>query len=256
MERVAFLAEPGGNRIACMLNPESLVMRRWTGVRPLRTVGALAAGTTIGDDPLQQSGGGTTEVLVDLLFDVSLAEGPTPVNDVRDLTRPLWQLSENATPAQPGTRVVRFVWGKTWNIRVVIAAIAERLEYFDGDGAPGRSWLRMRMLRIDEPTTQELTASAIAPQAMPGAETQMLHIPPLPEMLSDSEALFAGAGDADGAGDDAPPVRFDNIAWESYGDCNVFKDIANYNGIEDPFRLQRFVLELPSLAELRARFLP
>lgn len=251
MERVAFLVEPGGERIACMLNPESLVMRRWTGVRPLRTVGALAAGATIGDDPLQQTGGGTTEVLVDLLFDISLAEGPTPVNDVRDLTRALWQLSENATPAQPGTRVVRFVWGKTWNVRVVIAAIAERLEYFDGDGAPGRSWLRLRMLRIDEPTPQELAASAIAPQAMPGAEMQMLHIPPLPESLSGGEALLADEVD-----DNAPPVRFDNIAWESYGDCNVFKDLADYNDIDDPFRVQRFVLELPSLAELRARFLP
>ena len=250
MERVAFLVEPGGERIACMLNPESLVMRRWTGVRPLRTVGALAAGTTIGDDPLLQTGGGTTEVVVDLLFDVSLAEGPQPVNDVRDLTRPLWRLSENATPAQPGTRVVRFVWGKTWNIRVVIAAIAERLEYFDGDGAPGRSWLRMRMLRMDEPTQQELAASAIAPQAIPGAETQTLAIPPLPEVLTPETE------EEEMDGDDAPPVRFDNIAWESYGDCNRFKDIADYNGIEDPFRVESLILELPSLEELRARLTP
>lgn len=249
MERVAFLVEGGGERIACMLNPESLVMRRWTGVRPLRMVGAVAAGTTIGDDPLLQTGGGTTEIIVDLLFDVSLAEGPQPVNDVRDLTRPLWQLSENATPAQPGTRAARFVWGKMWNLRVVIAAIAERVEYFDGDGAPGRSWLRMRMLRIDEPTLEERAASSAAPQAMPGAETQMMHIPSFPEVLTESEA----PGEA---GDDAPPVRFDNIAWDSYGDCNLFKDIADFNGIEDPFRVERFVLELPSLAELRARLTP
>lgn len=247
MERVAFLVEPGGERIACMLNPESLVVRRWTGVRPLRTVGAVAAGTTIGDDPLLQTGGGTTEVLVDLLFDVSLAEGPTPVNDVRDLTRPLWRLSENATPAQPGTRVVRFVWGKTWNIRAVIAAVAERLEYFDGDGAPGRSWLRMRLLRIDEATPQEEAAASLAPQALAGAETQMLNIPPMPETLPGIDGETA---------DGAPPVRFDNIAWESYGDCNVFKDIAAYNGIDDPFRVERLVLELPSLAELRAKVLP
>jgi hypothetical protein len=250
MERVAFLVEPTGERFACMLNPESVVMRRWTGVRPLRTVGALAAGTTIGDDPLVQTGGGTTEVIVDLLFDVSLAEGPTPVNDVRDLTRPLWRLSENATPLQPGTRVVRFVWGKTWNIRVVIAAIAERAEYFDGDGAPGRSWLRLRMLRIDEPSPQEDAASSIAPQAVAGAATQMLQIPPMPD-------IAGGAPPASGAegtlGSAAPPVRFDNIAWEHYGDCAIFKNIAEYNRIEDPFHLQRFVLELPSLAELRAR---
>jgi hypothetical protein len=250
MERVAFLVEPGGERIACMLNPESLVMRRWTGVRPMRPVGALAAGNTIGDDPLLQTGGGTTEVVVDLLFDVSLAEGPAPLNDVRDLTRPLWQLSENARPSQPGARVVRFVWGKTWNVRVVIAAIAERVESFDGDGAPGRSWLRMRMLRIDDPAPREQAASSIAPQALAGAETQMLQIPPLPES---APGLDAVPGEESVLGDDAPPVRFDNIAWESYGDCSVFKDIAEYNGIEDPFRLERFVLELPSLAELRAR---
>lgn len=240
MERVAFLVEPGGERIACMLNPESLVMRRWTGVRPLRSVGAVAAGTTIGDDPLLQTGGGTTEVTVDLLFDVSLAEGPAPVNDVRDLTRPLWRLSENPTGA------VRFVWGKTWNIRVAIAAIAERVEYFDGDGAPGRSWMRLRMLRIDEPAPQDEAASA-APQTLPGAETQMLQIPPRPDVL-------AGQANANAAAD-APPVRFDNIAFESYGDCNLFKDLADYNGIEDPFSAAQFILALPPLIELRVRWL-
>lgn len=249
MERVAFLVEPAGERIACMLNPESLVTRRWTGVRPLRSVGALAAGSTIGDDPLLQTGGGTTEIVVDLLFDVSLAEGPTPVNDVRDLTRPLWRLSENARPAQPGARVVRFVWGKMWNVRVVIAAIAERVEYFDGDGAPGRSWLRMRMLRIDEPPPQEQAAATIAPLAVAGAQMQMLQIPSLPTPTP-------GTSEGETPADAAPPVRWDNISWEAYGDCSIYKDLLDFNGVDDPFHLQRFVLELPSLAELKARLRP
>jgi len=51
MERVAFLIEPGGERIECLLNPETLVVRRVAGTsaaRPYRCPGCdqeLRAGT-------------------------------------------------------------------------------------------------------------------------------------------------------------------------------------------------------------------
>lgn len=233
MERVAFLVEQTGARIACLLNPESVVLRRASGVRPLRGVGGLAGAHAMSDDPLLHTGGGTTEIVVDLLFDVSLietpvAEGAQPVTDVRTMTLPLWQLTEHSDAARAG--IVRFVWGKTWNIRAVIAAIAERLEYFDADGAPGRSWLRMRMLRVDEPDPQQQPAIA-APQAQPGAETQVVEVPPQPD---------AGA-----------PQRLDELAFRMYGDSSLWKDVAAANGVIDPFHVPAgFTLRLPPLQEL------
>lgn len=235
MERVAFLVEQSGVRIPCLLNPESVVLRRASGVRPLRGVGGLAGANAMTDDPLLQTGGGTTEIVVDLLFDVSLietpvAEGAKPVTDVRTMTLPLWQLTEHSDPALSGAGIVRFVWGKTWNIRAVIAAIAERLEYFDADGAPGRSWLRMRMLRVDEPDPQQQPA-VVAPQAQPGAETQVVEVPPEPA--------------------EPPPQRLDELAFRMYGDPSMWKLVAAANGVVDPFHIPAgFTLRLPPLNEL------
>jgi len=215
MERVAFLVERTSERLTCMLNPESLVVRRWAGVRPIR-----AAGGDVIDDPLLQSGGGRTELMVDLLFDVSLADAP--LNDVRQLTRPLWQLSETAG-------FVRLVWGKTWNVRAVIAAIAERLESFDGDGAPGRSWMRMRLLRVDD------DAAAEPEPLMAGTpdETQVHEIAP------------AGA-------EEAPPVmRMDELVYRYYGDPSLWKEIARFNDVDDPLRLPPgSLLRMPPRDEL------
>jgi hypothetical protein len=138
MERVAFLIEETGERIVCLLNPESVVVRRTAGVRPRRSIGGSLAGSELADDALLFTGGGTTEMFFNLLFDVSLSETKTEVKDVRDLTSPLWKLAENSgeskTYGEPPR--VRFVWGKSWNVSGVVAAVSERFDYFDMAGVP------------------------------------------------------------------------------------------------------------------------
>ena len=223
MERVAFLVEQSGVRIPCLLNPESVVLKRASGVRALRGVGGLAGAHAMADDPLLQTGGGTTEIELDLLFDISLLD--TPITDVRTQTLPLWQLTEHSDPAQSGAGIVRFVWGKTWNIRAVIAALAERLEYFDIDGAPGRSWLRMRMLRVDEPEPGEQQIAA--PQAQPNAQTQTIEVAPIPQ-------------------------RLDELAYRMYGDSSMWRHVAAANHVLDPFHIPAgSTLRLPPLQELQ-----
>jgi len=239
-------------RIPCLLNPESVVLRRASGVRSLRSVGGLAGAHAMADDPLLQTGGGTTEIVVDLLFDVSLietpvAEGEKPITDVRTQTLPLWQLTEQSDPTQSGAGIVRFVWGKTWNIRAVVAALAERLEYFDGEGAPGRSWLRMRMLRVDEPDpTQQPAVSA--PQAQPGAETQVVEVPPSP---ASAEQITESLDESMAEPREAPPQRLDELAYRMYGDSSMWKLVAAANGVIDPFHVPAgFSLRFPPLQEL------
>jgi hypothetical protein len=183
MERVALVVEATGERLRCLLNPERLVMRRRAGVRARSTGLAGLASPLLRDDPLLYAGGGHTELELDLLFDTELDVGPlrpailaherlhadgvttsviTPApssgpvqRDVRELTAPIWQLAETPVDVDPGQRVharlVRFVWGKAWNVPGVITSVAEHLERFGPEGQPTRSWLRLRLVRVDEP---------------------------------------------------------------------------------------------------------
>src|SRR2546426_10403439 len=98
MDRVGFLIEDSGERLGCLLNPETLEIMRVAGVKPRRAAGGLFTGKGLRDDPLLFTGGGTTELKMDLLFDVGLAGSSIQSEDVRDLTGAILQLAEN----QPG----------------------------------------------------------------------------------------------------------------------------------------------------------
>ena len=137
MDRVAFLVEGEPDRLECLLNPETLVMRRVAGVRPRRSATGAFTGAGLSDDPVQFTGGGRTELDLDLLFDVSLSAASQRLDDIRDLTSRFWHLAEQARIVQSlGSEnhgrlpVVRFVWGKSWNIPGLVVAVSERLDQF------------------------------------------------------------------------------------------------------------------------------
>lgn len=240
MERVAFLIEPHGERISCLLNPESLTVRRLAGVRPRRTRGGALAGAGLSDDPLEFTGGGTTEIELALLFDVSLAGTTIQTEDVRDLTRPLWQLAENA-PRESGYAtppIVRFVWGKAWNIPSVIAGIAERLDGFAASGAPRQSWLRMRLLRVNEPVVAVETAAPI--EGGPSLEEQLEDLEGGEEEGGGQTHEWIGDGPPAAGAGDLPPQgdRLDQLAWRYYGDARGWRWIAYANDLTDPLTVE------------------
>ncbi|HYP24486.1 MAG TPA: hypothetical protein VEV43_13005 [Actinomycetota bacterium] len=236
MERVAFLVEETGERLSALLNPESLVMKRRAGLRSRRGVSGQLTGTRLMDDPLLYTGGGATELQLDLLFDTFLA-GEGASEDVRDLTRPLWQLAENARSEGAYGRppLVRFLWGKVWNYPGIVQAVAERVEQFAASGAPRRSWLRMRLLRSAEPPPP--TAAA------PGPGTLVL--PRGGEVPPDNVMVHEVAG----AGPDAPGERLDAIAERYYGNASLWRVIATFNGIGDPLHVPPgTLLRIPPLS--------
>ena len=240
MERVAFLLEDSGERLGCLLNPESLVLRRQAGIQPRQSAGGLVTGAELADDQLLYSGGGRTELTLDLLFDVSLDGSSITSDDVRDLTRPLWELAENTRPGGYGRPpLCRFVWGKSWNIPGVVAAVAERLEVFTAEGVPRRSWLRMRMLRALEPITAQRpprAPRAAVEQSQPG----VLGSPGQVEM---HEIL---GGEAAEGGE-----RPDQLAYQYYGDASLWRELLTRNGIDDPMRIPAgHLLEIPPLSKL------
>ena len=246
MERVAFLIEHTGERIGCLLNPESIVRRRAAGLRRRRSAGGLLTGHGLSDDQLIYTGGGTTELNLDLLFDVSVSGSTIATEDVRDLTAPLWALAENV-PVEDGygrPPLARFIWGKSWNIPGVIAEVAERLEWFTPEGIPRRSWLRMRMLRVAESQSQPQSVRhsnpAIAPA--PAARSSAGANP----TASARGAAAAGGGrvyevvgesSEGGSSEGGSSEPLYNIASRHGRSPSWWKVIAEHNGIDDPLRI-------------------
>jgi hypothetical protein len=226
MERVAFLVERTGTRLGCLLNPESLEVTRAAGLRRRKGATGMLSGAGLSDDPFLYTGGGRTEMTLDLLFDVQVAGSTIRTSDVRDLTKPLWDLAESSDPSATGAQppVVRFLWGKSWNVPGVVTAVAERLEQFSVEGLPGRSWLRMRLARVSESEADAPEPPRIAPSA-PGVEGTA--DPPVVHQV------LGGGADAQSSGE-----RLEDIAFLYYGDPSAWRLIADANAIIDGSRAQ------------------
>jgi hypothetical protein len=257
VERVTFLLEDTGEQLGCLLNPETLVLRRRAGIESRHCAGGLVAGAALADDPLLFTGGGSTELDLDLLFDVALAGSSIVGDDVRQLTAPIWDLAENTRHPESYGRppLVRFVWGKSWNVPGIVAAVAERLERFTPGGVPTRSWLRMRLRRVADAAAQRpdrrLTATGDAASALSLNELTP-EVRTFAAERADAHEITGAespAGDAEGGG--ACDERLDQVAFLHYGDPTLWRLLADFNGIASPLHLKcGCVLQVPSLADL------
>jgi Contractile injection system tube protein len=247
MERAAFLIQDPERRstiarLSCLLNPNTLTFRRVAGLRRRRSLGGAVTQDRLRDDPLLQTGGGVTELRLDLLFDVNVpgtwlesapadsASGEDDERDVRDLTRPLWDLAENQK--RPGLVAgpprVRFVWGKRWDFPAVVAAVAERLENFSSQGVPQRSFLRLCLLRAADDVQPEQLATPPSP-GLPVLEAE-------PESGSPLDVLPAA--------EQPPPETYESYlspgqplfltAFLFFGDASLWSAIAEANPDVDP----------------------
>ena len=256
MERVALLIEDTQERVRCLLNPESLVVRRWSGLRPRAIEGRRLAGPRHSDDPLLYVGGGWTEMDLDLLFDVELAGSSIEATDVRDLTRPMRRLAENPDEPESGVQpsIVRFLWGRAWNEPGVVLALAERLERFTAEGVPRRSWLRLRLRRVDEPRPETDDPGPLeTPDALswPTADStfaeelmQVRDLPPREETLQ-------GPGGSE-AEEPQQLDRPDLLSFELYKTPFLWRLFAHFGNVDDPLRLPRDrALQAPPPSALR-----
>lgn len=251
MERVAFLIEETGQRIACMLNPEDLVVRRQAGVRPRRSSGGALTGAGLADDALLFTGGGMTELHLNLMFDVSLAGSSTKVKDVRDLTYPLWQLAENAADEQNYGRppLVRFVWGKSWNIPGIVSAVAERLDYFAPGGEPLRSWLSMRFIRVAD------SIAALRAERRTPPPISLLHeTTPQPTTRTGTAPTQASRPEFQ-VHQVAAGERLDQLEFKFYGYLghpSLWRWLASFNNIDDPLHIPSGTpVQVPPLSLLK-----
>ncbi len=250
MERVAFLIEPNGPRIACLLNPEGLTVKREAGVSARRAGGGPVAGRGLSDDPLHFTGGGATELNLDLMFDVDLIASPAPSrpSDVRDLTGPLWRLTENVGPEgnYGPPPIVRLIWGKAWNIAGVATAVSERFDRFSADGMPRRSWMRMRLSRVPDESVR--VPPLTPPPVWPVISDPIEPAPPGEEGGGVGGLVHAAIGSGDGADevDGVGGERLDEIAQRYYGSASLWRLLALANDVADPIRVQAgALLQIP-----------
>jgi hypothetical protein len=247
-DRVAFLLEDTGERISALLNPASVRVRRRAGLRTLDERPGTIAGAGGTDDVLVATGGGRTEIELQLLFDIGLvaADPNRVVSDVRELTGPLWRLSENGS--QVGSvPALRMVWGMCWNVCAVVDAVSERLERFGADGAPSRSLLTMRLVRTAEP---DITARRPATQAAMTLSTSTMDVTPRAPFTDVPHGTYHEVL----GGDDGEGERLDLLAAQHYGDARYWRAIAAVNGLTDglPWVTPGRVLVMPPIDVLAA----
>jgi hypothetical protein len=230
--RVGFVIESTRQRITALLNPVSLIVSRTAGIVPERTLSGAFSRRGAADAPLLYTGGGRTELNLELLFDAPLHEalrGTAPAAsadepDVRDMTAPFFMLAENSEDSVR-LPIVRFIWGKSWNVRGIVAAVSERLEHFTQSGVPQRSWMKMRFLRVLENASASEGQQTVAAAA-----------------LDTSDAARERARDHVVAGSAGPAAalsgeRLDSLASRYYGNPSLWRVLARYNGIDDPARI-------------------
>jgi hypothetical protein len=158
--------------------------------------------------------------------------------DVRELTRPLWNLSESVTgSARSKLPILRFIWGRSWNLPAVVTDIAERFERFDQEGRPRRSFLRLRLRRIAEPDAEPVPDFMSGEQH--GSVTPFFEFPGGP-IGTDDEAVERIELPVDENG--LPSVSLDQLAARILGDASQWRAIAAFNDIDDPLHLEAGML--------------
>ena len=139
------------------------------------------------------------------------------------------------------------MWGKTWNVPGVIAAIAERFDAVGPTGVPRRSWLRLKLVRVGNPPATEARSLDDEVAAAAGAG---------PRLPSGSAVAVVGDGaggvDPDAGGPDNA-VRFDLLATSALGSPFRWRALAEHNQIANPLDvLAGTVLAVPPSGSGRA----
>jgi hypothetical protein len=248
MERAIFLIEsrahtdtmgsPARARVECMVNPSEVVLRRTAGVVPQRSLAPALGADDAYDDPLLLTGGGRTELFLELLFDLTMSGQANPVADVRELTAHFWELTRSrAGTDDENLPRVRFIWGRAWNFLAVIAALSERLEHFDSGGAPRRSWLRMQLLRVAdrvepmlgsdaEPILDEEQEEQLAQDGDEETGDDLIEL----HRAADRGEVLPSEQDAE----PAPSTWLMELAERVLGSASRWREIASQNDVEDP----------------------
>ena len=190
-----------GQVVPCMFRPKEYSIAKQNRWEPGEAKGR-------GTPPLEFRGGGASTLTMELFFDTYEL-----MLDVRNHTKQVLELMaidpdlRDPTTARGRPPMVRFQWGTVISFKAVITSITQRFTMFIPDGSPVRATLTVTFQEAEEsgrfPFQNPTTASK------PGFKTRV---------VKEGECL-------------------DWIAFEEYGDPNMWRLIAQTNNIENPKKL-------------------
>lgn len=202
MEKAKIVNVDTKEEIECLFNPGEYTLVRnntWTQ-KPVK-------GENV---PNLEFGGGSSATLsMQLFLDTSTTGG-----DVRDTTKKVRKLMDIDSSAKDMTSVkgrppmVEFHWGRIWTFKAVITQLTEKCTLFRDDGIPIRATLDMTFLQAKD--------DGVYPAQNP---TTMGTTGYKQWIVRDGDSI-------------------DWIAFNEYGDSNMWRYIADINGLDNPSRLR------------------
>jgi len=200
----AYLEIEGGDPLHCLFNPESLQVSIRTSWEGDRTPGIEAP-------QVEWRGGESGTMKLDLLFDTS--RKGEPVTDHTDRLIKLLKVDPNLpgySEAKQNGRPpwVIFHWGKFHSFKAVVTDLDLRFTYFSSSGEPLRA-------------NASLTLKQYAPEPLWPAQNPTSGTP-LPARSHQVQ----------------PGETLDRVAARYYDDPTAWRQVAQANGIRDPFNVR------------------
>jgi LysM repeat protein len=202
MEKAKIVNLDTNEEVECLFNPNEYTFQRsntWTQKK--------VKGENLPN--LEFGGGDSATLSMSLFLDTTTTGG-----DVRDTTtkiRELMDIDENATDmtsVKGRPPMVEFHWGRIWTFKAVITRISEKYTLFRDDGIPVRATVDVSFLQAKE----DGVYAAQNPTTMG---------------TSGYKRITVKEGDT-----------IDWIAFEEYGDSNMWRYIADTNGLDNPGKLK------------------
>jgi Contractile injection system tube protein/LysM domain len=208
----AYLRLESGQEIACWFNPQEYTIsksNKWT-VKPVVGEGV----------PVAEFGGGDAQKLnLDLLFDDADRED----GDVREITNALFDamavdksFASGKNSGRPPT--IEFGWGENTTFKAVCDSLKVQFLLFRPSGVPVRAKASISLIQAE-------------PRVGKGPQN------PTTRGTAGLRTHVVREGDS-----------IQSVAHAAYGDPTLWRQVAQANGIDDPFALRRgSVLSIPIL---------
>jgi nucleoid-associated protein YgaU len=205
----------GGKALECWFNPTQYSIAKsntWTA-EPV--VGASLPSAQFG-------GGNARELTIELMFDAEPGGEVTPVTDA------LFAMMETDPKLTSGRRnqarppTLRLMWGSYVGFKAACRNLSVSYTLFRPDGAPIRATANLSLVQVEKDQRSGGGTSAKGQNPTSRADERV-------------RAHRIKEGDS-----------LQSIAFEHLGDPTRWRDIAEYNGIDDPLRLTRGAdIEIP-----------
>lgn len=169
----------------------------------------------------QYIGGFTSTLTLTLYYDITenlgnLSDGVKTKTSVKEYTSKVEALLlEDGTEHKPPQ--VEFIWGDL-TYKGVVTSLNQEFNYFDLDGKPLRAKLDLAISETPGDNIQR-----VSPKESPDRTKR--------RMVTEGTTLW-------------------RMAWEEYGDCNKWEEIARYNNLMNPLDIRPGqMLRLPALKQ-------